>query len=172
MNDQARTVDEIVPDTYRQVLGHVPTGVVVLTATGPEGPLGMACNSFTSVSLAPPLVSFCAARTSLTWPQIRATGHFCVNVMASHHIDATRGFARRGHDRFRGVTWYQRHGGPGIVDAVAWIDCDIVAQYDAGDHVIVLGRVRALDARADGTPLVFWRGEYGDYGRTHTRVVS
>jgi 3-hydroxy-9,10-secoandrosta-1,3,5(10)-triene-9,17-dione monooxygenase reductase component len=145
--------------TYRHVLGHLPTGVVVITASGPP-PVGMACNSFASVSLDPALVLFCAASTSETWPTIRSTGAFCVNVMASHHADLTRAFARKGVDRFEGVAHHERHGGPGIDDAVAWIDCDIETIHPAGDHDIVVGAVRHLEVQSSQDPLVFWRAGF------------
>ena len=154
----------IEPTTFRKVLGHLATGITVITAMhDDDGPVGMSCNSTASVSLDPPLISFCPAKSSTTWPSIRATGRFCVNIMASHHEDATRGFAARDVDRFAAVTWHDRRCGPALDDAVAWIDCEIHAEYDAGDHVIVLGRVVALDAVPDGLPLLFFRGRYGTF---------
>src|SRR4051812_19366299 len=80
---------------FRRVLGHVPTGVALITAMTPAGPAGMAVNSFTSVSLDPPLVSFCAARTSATWPLIQAAGSFGVNVLGEHHAEVSRRFAQK-----------------------------------------------------------------------------
>ncbi|MDO8210200.1 flavin reductase [Conexibacter sp. CPCC 206217] len=147
-------------ETFRAVLGHLPTGVTVITAAGP---VGMACNSFCSVSLRPALVAFCAATTSSTWPRIQATGRFCVNVMACGHGDLTRAFSRRGVDRFADVASHQRLGGPGLDEAVAWIDCEIEAEHRAGDHMIVVGRVIGLEAAAEREPLVFSRGGFGRY---------
>jgi flavin reductase (DIM6/NTAB) family NADH-FMN oxidoreductase RutF len=158
---------DIDPATFRHVLGHLPTGVTIVTAHGAEGPVGMACNSFTSVSLAPPLVSFCPALTSTTWPSIRDAGRFCVNVLGGHHEDICRTFALRGVDRFAQGGWHERSGGPGLDDAAAWIDCDIQALHDAGDHVIVVGRVLALEAaERQAPPLVFHRGVYGSFVRS------
>jgi 3-hydroxy-9,10-secoandrosta-1,3,5(10)-triene-9,17-dione monooxygenase reductase component len=88
---------------FRRVLGQVPTGVALITATTPTGPAGMAVNSFTSVSLDPPLVSFCAALTSSTWPRIQAAGAFSVNVLGEHHAEVSRRFAQKGADRFAGL---------------------------------------------------------------------
>jgi flavin reductase (DIM6/NTAB) family NADH-FMN oxidoreductase RutF len=153
----------IEPAAFRRVLGHLPTGVTVITADHSDGPVGMACNSVTSVSLQPPLISFCPARTSETWPALRAAGRFCVNVMADHHEQATRAFARKDVDRFAGVSHHSRIGGPALDDAVAWLDCEIYAEHDAGDHVIVVARVVGLEARNGAEPLMFFRGTYGTF---------
>ncbi len=151
------------PARFRRVLSHLPTGVTVITAHGGGRPVGMACNSVSSVSLEPPLISFCPARTSETWPALRAAGRLCVNVMANHHEEATRAFARKGVDRFEGIAHHRRVGGPALDDAVAWLDCEIRAEHAAGDHLIVVAEVVALEARADTPPLVFFRGGYGTF---------
>jgi 3-hydroxy-9,10-secoandrosta-1,3,5(10)-triene-9,17-dione monooxygenase reductase component len=157
----------IAPDVYRRVFGQLPTGVTVVTADHAElGPVGMACNSMTSVSLDPPLMLVCPAKASTTWPAIDATGRFCVNVMASHHADATRAFSRRDVDRFEGVSWHRRACGPALDDALAWIDCRIQARHDAGDHLVVLGEILALQAAGAGYPLVFFRSRYGTFADT------
>jgi 3-hydroxy-9,10-secoandrosta-1,3,5(10)-triene-9,17-dione monooxygenase reductase component len=157
----AAGLDTLVAHRFRRVLGRFPTGVVLVTAATPEGPTGMAVNSFTSVSLDPPLVSFCAARLSSTWPRIRAAGAFAVNVLGEHHSEVSRRFARKDADRFAGL----RHrpgatGGPVIDGVAAHLDCQLHAVHDAGDHVIVLGRVVYLDADEGVRPLVFHGGDY------------
>jgi flavin reductase (DIM6/NTAB) family NADH-FMN oxidoreductase RutF len=152
------------PDEFRRVFSHLPTGVAVLTAHGADGPLGLAANSVTSVSLDPPLVLFCPARSSTTWPAIRATGAFCINVMASHHEAVTRAFAARGSDRFAGVRSVERPAGIALHDALAWIECRIEDEHDAGDHTIVVARVVAIEGAENVTdPLVFFRGAYGSF---------
>lgn len=152
-------------DTFRQVLGHFATGVTVITATASDGPVGLAVNSFTSVSLDPPLVAFCAALSSSTWPSIQQAGHFCVNIVAEDQEDVCRVFAAKGADRFTTVGWRQAtHSGAPILDRVlAWIDCEIDAEHAAGDHIIVVGRVQEVGVERDGKPLVFFRGGYGRY---------
>ena len=151
-------------ERFRQVLGHLPTGVTVVTAHHPDGPVAMSANSVTSVSLAPPLILFCPAKSSTTWPKIRESGRFCVNVFAAHHEEYSRRFAARGVDRFAGVAWHERPAGPALDDAVAWVECTIDAVYPAGDHLIVVGAVDRLDVRADADdPLVFFRGRYGSF---------
>jgi 3-hydroxy-9,10-secoandrosta-1,3,5(10)-triene-9,17-dione monooxygenase reductase component len=150
-------------DDFRHVLGHFPTGVAVLTAQRPDGPVGMACNSLTSVSLAPPLVAVCPAKSSETWPEIRETGRFLINLMHRDHAETVLGFARKGSDRFAGVPYHQRAAGPALDEALAWIECAIVAEHDAGDHKIVVARALDLQARGDLEPLVFFRGRYGTF---------
>ena len=151
------------PEYFRQVLGHLPTGVTVVTARTDDGPVGMAVNSVTSVSLDPPLVLLCAAKSSTTWPLMRAAGRLCVNVMASHHEDLCRQFALKGAQRFAGIAWTERPAGPGLDDAIAWIDCEIRDEHDAGDHWIVVATVLELEAAKEATPLVFFSGQYGTF---------
>jgi 3-hydroxy-9,10-secoandrosta-1,3,5(10)-triene-9,17-dione monooxygenase reductase component len=156
-------VTEITPERFRLVLGHLPTGVTVLTAGAPEGPTGMAANSVTSVSLEPPLILVCPAKTSSTWRAIRAARRFCVNVLARDHEALCRQFAMKGADRFLGVAYHMRMGVPVLDEAVAWIHCEIFDEHDAGDHTIVVARVAAVDAAEAGAPLVFFRGSYGTF---------
>lgn len=150
------------PGVMREVLGHFVSGIVVITAGGPDGPLGFTCQSFASLSLDPPLVSFAPARTSRTWPRIREVGSFCVNVLAADHQEVSVGFARSGVDKFAGVRWRPAPSGAPVLEGViAWIDCTLWAEHDGGDHTIAIGRV--LDLGADGSqpPLLFYRGRYG-----------
>lgn len=147
---------------FRDVLGHFASGVVVVTAAGPDGPLGFTCQSFAALSLAPPLVSFSPARTSTTWPQIRAVGRFCINVLAADQQPHSDRFARSGTDKFAGVRWRPGPSGAPVLDGVcAWVDCTLWREYDGGDHTIALGHVEALDAHTARTPLLFHRGAYG-----------
>jgi flavin reductase (DIM6/NTAB) family NADH-FMN oxidoreductase RutF len=156
--------DSIGSEHFRRVLGHLPTGVTVVTAHHPSGPVAMSANSVTSVSLKPALILFCPAKTSTSWPKIRDSGRFCVNVFAAHHEEISRRFAARGVDRFAGVAWHSRPSGPALDDAVAWIECTIEAEHEAGDHLIVVGAVERLDVREDADePLVFFRGRYGSF---------
>jgi flavin reductase (DIM6/NTAB) family NADH-FMN oxidoreductase RutF len=149
---------------FRNVLSHLPTGVTVIAARSVDGrPIGMAANSVASVSLVPPLILFCPANTSSTWPQIREAGRFCVNVMAKHHADVVRRFAASGVDRFAGVDYENRPTGPALSDAVAWIECEIATEHPAGDHTIVVASVTAIEAAPTVEPLVFFRGRYGTF---------
>jgi 3-hydroxy-9,10-secoandrosta-1,3,5(10)-triene-9,17-dione monooxygenase reductase component len=156
-------VTKVDPDEFRRVLGHLATGVTVLTAYGEEGPVGMAANSVASVSLDPPLILFCPAKSSTTWPSLRAAGSFCVNVMAGHHEELTRRFALKDADRFSGLDYLERPTGPALEDAVAWVECSLRDEHDAGDHTIVIADVLAMDAFEERAPLVFFRGRYGTF---------
>lgn len=150
---------------FRYVLGHFATGVTVVTTADDAGvPAGLSVNSFTSVSLDPPLVAFCVARGSSTWPRIRALGTFCVNVLSEDQEDISRLFATRGVDKFRGVGWRPAESGaPVLVGGLAWLDCTVEAEYEAGDHLIVVGRVRETAVAHEEGPLVFYRGGYGRF---------
>jgi 3-hydroxy-9,10-secoandrosta-1,3,5(10)-triene-9,17-dione monooxygenase reductase component len=150
---------------FRTVLGHFATGVTVVTGHGPGGPVGLAANSFTSVSLDPPLVLVCMAHTSSTWPAIRTSGHFAVNILGEAHEDTCRRFGAKSGDRFEGVGWAAgKTGSPVLDDAIAFIDCVIEAEHEAGDHMIVVGRVVDLGQPSEGGPLLFWRGGYARLG--------
>jgi flavin reductase (DIM6/NTAB) family NADH-FMN oxidoreductase RutF len=150
------------PQVLREVLGHFASGVTVVTAVTADGPAGFTCQSFSSLSLDPPLVAFAPARTSRTWPALRAIGRFCVNVLAEGQDDVSQNFARSGADKFTGVRWSpSAHGSPVLDDVVAWIDGELWAEYDGGDHSIVVARVLDLGADPGRRPLLFHRGTYG-----------
>jgi flavin reductase (DIM6/NTAB) family NADH-FMN oxidoreductase RutF len=153
------------PRHYRTVLGHFPTGVVVVTAIDCHGgPAGMAVGSFTSVSLDPPLVGFLPSRTSSSFPRIRTAGSFCVNVLGVGQQELCRRFAVPGGDKFAGLSWVAAPSGAPRLDGIAaWIDCDLESITEAGDHYLVLGRVRELAAAPNGAALVFHRGAYGRF---------
>lgn len=149
---------------FRRVLSHFPTGVTVVSAVDDDGPVGMAVGSFSSVSLDPPLVMFCPARTSSTWQRIRGSGSFCVNILGHNQLDLCDLFAGQDPDKYAGVAWTPASSGsPVIGGAIAWIDCEIHAVYDGGDHDIVVGLVKELDVDTDHGPLLFFRGGYGRY---------
>jgi len=148
----------------RTVLGHFATGVAIVTATDGDEPVGMACNSFTSLSLEPQLVLFCAAKDSSTWPRIQAAGKWAANILGEAGEQICRLFAQKGADRFAHVQYsIGRTGAPLLDDALAFVDCETVAEHDAGDHIIVVGKVLELGYAPEGTPLLFYRGGYGRF---------
>ena len=155
--------DVIEPDaaSFRAVLGHFATGITVITAMDGGEPVGIAANSFTAVSLEPPLVLFCAAKSSSTWPRIRSAGHFMVNVLDEHQEHISRLFAEKGADRFGQIDWRADERGPILADVHAYLDCTIESIHEAGDHEIVVGRVHRLGLTADAGPLLFYQGRYG-----------
>ena len=149
-------------DHLRHVLGHYPTGVAVITAAGSNGPAGMAVNSFTSVSLDPPLVLFCPAHSSTTWPDLRSSGRLAVNVLSAHQQEISALFARRGVDRFAEMQWTPGANGAPLIDgALGWIECTIDSEQEAGDHWVVVARVERLAVHDTvDQPLVFFGGQY------------
>lgn len=156
--------DGIDPAFMRSVMGSFCSGVVVVTALATETaePLGFTCQSFASLSLDPPLISFCPSRTSKTWPKIRKVGTFAINILADDHGEVSRSFARSGSDKYEGMDWASAPlGSPLIKGAAAWIECSLQDEFDAGDHTIVIGRVLSLDHDTDRAPLLFHRGQYG-----------
>ena len=150
------------PLAMREVLGHFASGVTVVTAVTDGGPIGFTCQSFSSLSRDPPLVVFAPGRASRTWPQLRAIGRFCINVLAEGQDAVSRNFARSGVEKFGGVRWRpSAHGAPVLDDVVAWIDAELWAEYDGGDHTLVVARVLDLGADPQRRPLLYHRGAYG-----------
>lgn len=144
---------------YRQVMGHFPTGVVIVAS---PGPVGTAIGSFQSLSLDPALVLFSITKTSSSWPKIREAGVFCVSVLAEDQEHVSRAFAQSGADKFAGLGYKEMgSGSPRIDDCVAWMDCDLETTYDGGDHDIVVGRIREMGVEREVKPLIFFRGGYG-----------
>ena len=147
---------------FRDVLGRFASGVTVVTSVSNGEPVGMTCQSFSSVSLDPPLVLFVPARTSRAWPLMQRSGRFCVNFLAADQAELSNQMASRGGDKFAGVSWRPAEGsGSPVLDGVlGHVDCTIHEVHEAGDHYIVIGRVLELaEAEAD-EPLLFYRGAY------------
>jgi 3-hydroxy-9,10-secoandrosta-1,3,5(10)-triene-9,17-dione monooxygenase reductase component len=160
----APTPTAAAPDarSYRDALARSATGVAFVTAAPDGEPAGLIVNSLTSVSLEPPLVSFCPARTSLTWSRMRRTGRFGVSVLGSQHERFAIRATPAGADRFAGLNWELGRGGvPLLTDALACLECVIVAEYPAGDHWIVVGRVDGLRISPIEDPLIFFAGAFG-----------
>lgn len=152
------------PRHFRDVLGTYPTGVCVITAADADGHRsGLVVGSFTSISLDPPLVGFFPDKRSSTWPKIEKIGRFCVNVLGADQLELCKRFASRADDKFAELAHgHTPSGQPMFEDAIAWIDCRIERIEDIGDHWLVVGAVEAMDKRAEGTPLLFFRGQYHD----------
>ena len=154
------------PRQFRTTLGQFCSGVVIATGSLAGVPAGFAAQSFTSLSLDPPLIALCPARTSSSWPKLRDSGSFCINILAANQKPVCDLFAKSGIDKFSSLAWRPGVTGSPILDGVvAYIDCDLEAEHDAGDHTIAVGRVRdmaVLDETA--APLLFFRGTYGQFG--------
>lgn len=161
ITDEGSTFDAA---KFRQVLGHFPTGVTVITAIHEHKPVGMAIGSFTSLSLVPPQVLFCAGASSSSWPKVQAHGSFCVNILDESQEDVSRVFASKASDKFAEIGWKRSGNGCPVIDGVlAAIDCTIDNVVESGDHFIVVGSVTDLDVRHEGSPLIFYRGGYGRF---------
>ncbi|HEY3186524.1 MAG TPA: flavin reductase family protein [Solirubrobacteraceae bacterium] len=152
--------------SFREALGRFATGVAFVTAAPDGEPAGLIVNSLTSVSLEPPLVSFCPSRSSLTWSRMRRARRFGVNVLGWQHERFARRAAPAGADRFAGLD--VELGGAGVpllTDALASLECEIVAEHPAGDHWIVVGRVDDVRIAPVKDPLVFFAGAFGACSR-------
>jgi 3-hydroxy-9,10-secoandrosta-1,3,5(10)-triene-9,17-dione monooxygenase reductase component len=159
VSDESTSAPAIDPALFRAVLGRWASGVTVITALDGGEPVGMAASSFTSLSLEPAFVLFCAAHNASAWPRIQRTRAFCVNILASDQELVSRQMAGKG-DRFADITWTAAVTGSPVIDGVlGWIDCRVEAEHDGGDHVIVVGRVEAMGF-TDGAPLMYFRGGY------------
>ena len=150
------------PTAFRAVLGRYATGVAIVTTRGPDGyPVGLTVNSFTSVSLDPPLVLFCLDRQAGSGPAFAATDCFAVNILGTDHAPVSSRFADPAAERFvedQTVEW--ETGAPVLAHALAALDCRVHARHDGGDHVILVGRVVRAAVVVDSAPLVYWRGDY------------
>ncbi|MCZ4584547.1 styrene monooxygenase/indole monooxygenase family protein [Rhodococcus opacus] len=149
------------PRDLRRALGQYATGVTVITARAPDGrKIGVTANSFTSVSMDPPLVSWCPASKAPSLPDLTAATHFAVNVLAANQHDLSRQFSTPAEDKFAGVATTEGIAGvPLIDDAIAHFQCRTVQRVKAGDHIIFLGEIEQYDADP-GEPLVFHSGSY------------
>ncbi|RDH80057.1 flavin reductase [Mycolicibacterium moriokaense] len=140
----------------RRVFGCFPSGVIAVCATVGGDPVGMAASSFTSVSMAPPLVSICVQNSSTTWPRLSDRPRLGVSVLAEQHGQTCLHLSRKAGDRFAGVHWTELPGGAVVVQgATAWLDCALQGEIPAGDHTIALLRICSMAADVDTPPLVF-----------------
>jgi flavin reductase (DIM6/NTAB) family NADH-FMN oxidoreductase RutF len=154
----------IEPALYREVMGHYPTGVAVVTGFDDEQPVGMVVGTFTAVSMDPPLVAFMPQRTSGTYARLARAETLCINVVAADQLELCRTMAGRAEDKFGSVAWApSEHGAPHLADAVAHVHCRAVQEVDAGDHWIVLCKVLAMEVTRPVTPLLFFQGSYGRF---------
>ncbi|KNX78212.1 flavin reductase [Pseudomonas sp. 250J] len=153
----------IEPLRFREALGHYASGITVITSHCDGEPLGFTCQSFYSVSMNPPLVSFSVMSNSASYPGIRKAGRFAVNILSGEQVGISNQFARRGTDKWQGVDWQASPlGNPIIAGSLHWLDCEIHAEYAAGDHLIVIGEVKALNLQeaAAAQPLLYFKGQY------------
>ncbi len=148
-------------DRFRAVLGHVPTSVAIVAGVVEGLPRGLSVGTFVPVSLVPPLVGFFVDTASTSWPPISHVGAFAISILSADQADLSRQFAVSSSDKFSGVDWHPAPSGhPVIAGSVAWVDCELGSQTEAGDHAFVLGRVLDLGVETGGVPLLHHRGGY------------
>lgn len=155
------------PALFRSAVSHYASGITIISGMEDAEPVGFTCQSFYSVSLDPQLVSFSVMKTSTTYPRIAASGRFAVNLLAREQRPLSDQFARSGTDKWAGVNWSAtRSGNPVLPDALAWIDCELWAEHEAGDHLVVIGQVvdLGLTGAPGRDPLLYYRGRYGSLG--------
>ncbi|SDQ70093.1 flavin reductase family protein [Thermostaphylospora chromogena] len=151
-------------DHYKAVLGRFCTGVTVVTSLYEGKPVGFTCQSFCALSLEPPLVLLCLQKTSTTWPKIRRSGRLAINVLGEHQQAIGRRFGRTGIDRFAGVEWRPSPAGmPLLSGTLAWLECRLTEEIDAGDHTIAVAAVDELGTGPAQQPLLFFQGRFVGY---------
>ncbi|GHD56140.1 flavin reductase family protein [Jeongeupia chitinilytica] len=153
----------IEPLRFREALGHYASGITVITSCIDDEPIGFTCQSFHSVSMSPPLVSFSVMSNSYSYPKIRRAGRFAVNILSGEQVGISNQFARQGADKWHGVECQESPlGNPIIAGSLHWLDCEIHTEHAAGDHLIVIGEVKALNLQeATATqPLLYFKGRY------------
>ena len=149
------------PQRFRQALGHFASGVTVIAGLDGTEPVGFACQAFAALSLDPPLVLFCPARTSVSWQRLARTGRFCANVLAAEQRELARRFGVSSAVKFADVSWTPDPAGlPILAGVLTWASCAIETVHEAGDHYIVIGRVLRLGDSTAGDPLLFYRGRF------------
>jgi len=149
--------------TFRDTLGQFLTGVTIVTAAAQDGtPLGLTVNSFTSVSLDPPLVLFCIDKKAGSHDGMVSAPGYAVHILGGDQADLSNRFAARGIDRFAGLTYTRGlYGAPILPGAMALLECRTVQRVDAGDHTILIGQVERLDpGNRTRKPLGYLRGRY------------
>lgn len=149
----------------KKAFGSFATGItVVTTRDGAGNPVGITCNSFSSVSLNPPMVLFSLARTAFSLSSFLSAHHFGVSVLSAGQEAISARFATPSSDKWAGVSWHAwERGSPVITGAVAGFECRKTAVHEGGDHLIFVGEIERMEARPDRTPLVYLRSRYGHF---------
>lgn len=150
---------------FREVMGHYPTGVAVVTGRAPDGELlAMVVGTFSSVSLDPPLVSFMPMRTSRTFERLRECSQLCINIVGGEQEQLVGALARRWENKLDGVEWFPSPSGLPVLEAsIAWIETSVTEIIAAGDHWIVLCAVNEVEVTSPAPPLIFLQGGYGTF---------
>jgi flavin reductase (DIM6/NTAB) family NADH-FMN oxidoreductase RutF len=153
---------EVAASHFRAVMGHFATGVTVVTASGPDGPVGMTANAVSSLSLEPLLLLVCFDNEARTLRVVRDTERFGVNVLAAGQEPLARLFASKTPEaeKFAGVQHTVHEGVPVIEGTLAWVGCTLERLVPGGDHTIGIGAVTAAEFAGEADPLLWYRGGY------------
>lgn len=153
------------PALFREVLGHYPTGVAIITGIDHQGEhLAMIVGTFTSVSLDPPLVAFLPQRTSKTYARLAECDSLCINVLTGEQEDVSRTIVTRWENKLEGIDWFPSPSGdPVLADSLAWLDVRLEQSIDAGDHLIAMCRIVDMKVNNPVAPLIFFQGGYGRF---------
>lgn len=147
---------------FRNALGSFATGVTIVTTMSEDGtPIGLTANSFSSVSLDPPMVLFCLDRKSYSFAHFTKSTHFVVNVLSAEQQAISSHFAKPSEDKWNEVTFdVCGVGCPSFANSLAIFECETCDIHPAGDHIIIVGRVESFTRRAEGEPLLYYQGRY------------
>ena len=150
---------------FRDALGHYPTGLTIVTALADDGsPVGLTVNSFTSISLHPPLVLFAVALRAGSSPVFQRGVRFAVSILAHDQEELSRRFAQSAPDKFAGVGVTAGQGGVPLLDGCsAWLEAAVQDIHPSGDHLLIVGRVDRFAHRGDASPLLYHRGKYRSF---------
>ncbi|MEY9981493.1 3-hydroxy-9,10-secoandrosta-1,3,5(10)-triene-9,17-dione monooxygenase reductase component [Bradyrhizobium yuanmingense] len=158
------SLSQIDTRSLRYALGRFASGITVITGLVETVPTGFTCQSFYSVSLTPPLVSFCVMKTSKSWPAIRSSRRFTVNVLSEEQQEISDAFAKSGPDKSKHVDWAAFPDGKAVIaNTLMWLDCSLHSEHEFGDHFLVVGEVENMspvDWDSHGNPLIYFRGQY------------
>ena len=153
-------------EQFRRVMSGLAAGVAVVTTTDEHGePRGLTTTAVTGVSLDPPLVLVCVGWDSRTLPAIRHSRRFAVNFVGASSVGLAALFASKADDKFERAHWRAGHGGAPILehDAVAWLECRLLTEVEAGDHAVLIAHVEHGDAAGDRLPLTYFQRSYGTW---------
>jgi flavin reductase (DIM6/NTAB) family NADH-FMN oxidoreductase RutF len=156
----------------KNTAGAFPSGVTIITTIAGDAPVGLTISSFASVSIDPPLLLVCVARTAGSLPAFRTGGPMGINVLANDQAWLAKRFASRHEDRFSDVDYqHGPHNVPLLDGVAAWMDCHVARIYDGGDHVILLARVHSVH-RSDSKPLLYHSGAMHDWALAAQESVT
>jgi flavin reductase (DIM6/NTAB) family NADH-FMN oxidoreductase RutF len=160
---------------FRDALGLFPTGIAIVTTVDADGqPAGITVNSFTSVSLEPPLILVSVARTSRNFDLFNVVNHFAVNLLREEQRAISSAFASPTADRFGSVRHRPGHGNAPLIEShLVAFECETYARYDGGDHVLLIGKVLNLsaDLNLPPKPLLYFRGQYRELSELHAEIA-